>query len=687
MSLTCILYIKCLSLLNPDPRCSDLDVLMTKDTELVAEVPEMTDNKVAVVENKVELTDNRGKTVEIVELNKELETEVSLPQAGKLSNLEERPLAQEEPLEQPMEVEDVNRSVSSPAEIEIDKPPPCADPPPAQSIFDPLPMSTDPAQSPPNPMSVTPQAKSSSRASLPEVDHAGEYLDTDGDQKMSYDNRTKNNRESNKKSQRGERSRQGIRVLLPKETSEFDTEDEHLEPPGNSNFTVGKGVKEQNDASFKSPLRPVPPSPARTIDATPPLVVGSPGVSQSSVPAVPSSPKHLGNLSPASLPSPGYVPRSVPLPSLLSPMPVTPRRGDEGSHDDVVMMTLAYEKPRPAGTFLEKLAEKLTRKQEKDIGKPANEAKKSSNDKVKMAKTRNKRAKKGRKPSKFGGASFMSEESSSEEEVENEGSKKEDCVKDFEAIGPETGSKESPIKTSSEKDGPQSTAEMLQKECKDPVTVPGITATQAPPPQKSPTLLKSPALIATPSASKVPSPRTIPVLASPGTPTRLRMVVPVKGSLPRLPTNLVPCAPPPHLRMRAPSGSPLRSPRTPNGNLVGSPRPLTLTPCAPPIFRSSTAPSTPPSSLPPTAPSTPAEAVARVSLALQRQNAQKNGDKGSQSGHKSCGATAKTFSRKPKAGTNSEPKTLMGRRTGLGIDATKVRYGPWALFASPTFLY
>ena len=476
-------------------------------------------------------------------------------------------------------------------------------------------------------------------------------------------------------------------MLLPKETSEFDTEDEHLEPPGNSNFTVGKGVKEQNDASFKSPLRPVPPSPARTIDATPPLVVGSPGVSQSSAPAVTSSPKHLGNLSPASLPSPGYVPRSVPLPSLLSPMPVTPRRGDEGSHDDVVMMTLAYEKPRPAGTFLEKLAEKLTRKQEKDIGKPANEAKKSSNDKVKMAKTRNKRAKKGRKPSKFGGASFMSEESSSEEEVENEGSKKEDCVKDFEAIGPETGSKESPIKTSSEKDGPQSTAEMLQKECKDPVTVPGITATQAPPPQKSPTLLKSPALIATPSASKVPSQRTIPVLASPGTPTRLRMVVPVKGSLPRLPTNLVPCAPPPHLRMRAPSGSPLRSPRTPNGNLVGSPRPLNLTPCAPPIFRSSTAPSTPPSSLPPTAPSTPAEAVARVSLALQRQNAQKNGDKASQSGHKSCGATAKTFSRKPKAGTNSEPKTLMGRRTGLGIDATKVRYGPWALFASPTFLY
>merc|ERR1719447_1093519 len=99
--------------------------------------------------------------------------------------------------------------------------------------------------------------------------------------------------------------------------------------------------------------------------------------------------------------------------------------------------------------------------------------------------------------------------------------------------------------------------------------------------------------------------------------------------------------------------------------------PLNLTPCAPPIFRSSTAPSTPPSSLPPTAPSTPAEAVARVSLALQRQNAQKNGDKGSQSGHKSCGSTAKTFSRKPKAGTNSEPKTLMGRRTGLGIDATK----------------
>ena len=162
------------------------------------------------------------------------------------------------------------------------------------------------------------------------------------------------------------------------------------------------------------------------------------------------------------------------------------------------------------------------------------------------------------------------------------------------------------------------------------------------------------------------------------------MVVPVKGSLPRLPTNLVPCAPPPHLRMRAPSGSPLRSPKTPNSNLVGSPRPLNLVPCAPPIFRSSTAPSTPSSSLPPT-PSTPAEAVARVSLALQRQNAQKNGDKASQSGHKSCGATTKTFSRKPKAATNSEPKTLTGRRTGLGIDATKV--WPMGTFSSPTCLH
>merc|ERR1719495_1361257 len=103
---------------------------------------------------------------------------------------------------------------------------------------------------------------------------------------------------------------------------------------------------------------------------------------------------------------------------------------------------------------------------------------------------KNKRVKKGRKPSKFGGASFMSEESSSEEEVVNEETKKEDCVKDFEAIGPETGPKESPIKTSSEKDGPQRTAEMLQKECKDPVTVPGITATPAPHTQNSPNLLK-----------------------------------------------------------------------------------------------------------------------------------------------------------------------------------------------------
>merc|ERR1719234_1120012 len=58
---------------------------------------------------------------------------------------------------------------------------------------------------------------------------------------------------------------------------------------------------------------------------------------------------------------------------------------------------------------------------------------------------------------------------------------------------------------------------------------------------------------------------------------------------------------------------------------------------------------------------------------LQKQNAWK--DKTLQSPmSKSVGAPSKTFTRRPKTGTlagYSEPKALMGRRTGLGIDASQ----------------
>ena len=69
---------------------------------------------------------------------------------------------------------------------------------------------------------------------------------------------------------------------------------------------------------------------------------------------------------------------------------------------------------RPAGTFLEKLAEKLIKKQDSELGG----AKEGSTEigTTKPVKVKGRRGKKGKRPSKIGTASFMSEESSSEEE-------------------------------------------------------------------------------------------------------------------------------------------------------------------------------------------------------------------------------------------------------------------------------
>ena len=98
---------------------------------------------------------------------------------------------------------------------------------------------------------------------------------------------------------RGEKSRQGIRLLLS-----LGEKEDH----GSSSV---KTVQEQEDSLFESPLRPTLPSPLRTTNAA--ILSGQP-VMGSLLPA-PADPllcsgQSLGNLSPASLPSPGYTPRS-----------------------------------------------------------------------------------------------------------------------------------------------------------------------------------------------------------------------------------------------------------------------------------------------------------------------------------------------------------------------------------------
>ena len=341
------------------------------------------------------------------------------------------------------------------------------------------------------------------------------------------------------------------------------------------------------------------------------------------------------------------------------------------------------------GTFLEKLAAKLTKKQG---GAPIGAEEEAKGSGVrKSVKVKGRRGKIGRKPSKFGTASFMSEESSSEEEESQaEGLKeKEENLKASAVKGSQV---ESAISTSVGKEPSRVEKPRNQeKAMQDPVCVPGITAsatTQASPlPYSAASSILKVASVATtrPSSENVLlSPRALP--SSPGSPARLRLVVPVTGALSRLPTNLVPCAPPPHLRMRAPLGSPIRSPKTPpTSKLVGSPRPSNLVPCSPPNFRSppiATSSSTAvlplsslssPTSVPsvvPSAPSTSNDSATNANPVLHRQDAWKE-EKTPQRVPKSG---AKTFTRRPKTGPlagYSEPKALMGRRTGLAIDATQ----------------
>ena len=113
---------------------------------------------------------------------------------------------------------------------------------------------------------------------------------------------------------RGERPRQGIRVLLPKGDSELDTEEEVYgsSPVDTLHCSSLGGGQEQEDTPVKSPLRPAIPCPARNTDGT---LSDSP-LMGSQLPA-PANPllgngrgQSLGNLSPASLPSTGYKPRS-----------------------------------------------------------------------------------------------------------------------------------------------------------------------------------------------------------------------------------------------------------------------------------------------------------------------------------------------------------------------------------------
>merc|ERR1719239_2101093 len=327
----------------------------------------------------------------------------------------------------------------------------------------------------------------------------------------------------------------------------------------------------------------------------------------------------------------------------------------------------------------------------------------------------------------------MSEESSSEEEEAQVKGVQDQDKKINNVMGSqmEASQVKSTISSSSEKEPsltgrvekPQNQKkDWLSKKVKeamqDPIRVPGITAaaitTQASPSSYSAasSILKAASVATTPSSSEalLLSPRALP--SSPASPARLRLVVPVSGALSRLPTNLVPCAPPPHLRMRAPMGSPMRSPRTtpssifagsprtpscisvgsprtPSSILVGSPGASKLVPCSPPNLRSppvaSSASLLPSSSLPsPTstpsfsllsAPSTSTDRVIpTANPVLQKQNAWKEEKTHQRVLSKSLGALNKTFTRRPKTGTlagYSEPKALMGRRTGLGIDATQ----------------
>jgi len=665
------------------PRSSDLAIM----TKVAAE--DAKESKIK--DGRVELVEARGKIVEIVELKVGTEKELSLEQ-NNLTNSGVKSLALKEPLPMPMEVEIVTRSATS-SSMSIGLP--CNDPPASQqsifepeseSSFEPQPMSTEPSSKDtplplPVAMSVSPQLEPAGQTDAPDMKSDEE----EGLQDFVVKDVDKVLPDELQKSTRGEKSRQGIRVLLPKGENELDTEEDGLESTEVESLNCKKGVQEEEEALFKSPMRPSISSPARTVATFAP-------------PESPTGSQSLGNLSPASLPSPGYTPRAFSIPSLLSPMPATPRGADEDSQEEIVVAA-PTPKSRPAGTFLEKLAAKLTKKQG---GVPIGaEVGTKETGVSKSVKVKGRRGKKGRKPSKFGTASFMSEESSSEEEEsKEEGLNKKKDLKTSAMKGSLMGSANSASVGKKPGENLQSRVEKLQNQDKpqmvikamqDPSCVPGITASatiQASPKPHSAasSIVKVASMASTrPSSEAVLlSPRALP--SSPGSPARLRLVVPVTGSLSRLPTNLVPCAPPPHLRMRAPLGSPVRSPKTScSSKLVGSPRASNLVPCSPPSLRSPpvatsssllplsslSSPTSTPSVVPPVPSTSIDRAAADANLVPQRQNAGKE-EKTSQSVSRSVGA--KTFTRRPKTGTlagYSEPKALMSRRTGLGIDATQ----------------
>ena len=259
---------------------------MTKET-----VEDDKESKISDDRRVVKLIEVRGKTVEIVELKMGKEGELSLEQSN-LTNSGGSSLAHEEPA--PMEVEIVTRTATSAAESPMSVELPCSDPPAShqsifepesESSFEPLPMSTEP---------------SSKDAPLPlpvamSVSPAGQTDATD--MKSDEEEGLKGfvAKDELQKSRIGEKPRQGIRVLLPKGESKLGTEEVGLGP----NAVESLHRQDPEDVLFKSPMRPAIPSPARTSTST------------NLVPSSESATGSLGNLSPASLPSPGYTPRSI----------------------------------------------------------------------------------------------------------------------------------------------------------------------------------------------------------------------------------------------------------------------------------------------------------------------------------------------------------------------------------------
>ena len=239
------------------------------------------DKESKIKDGRVDLVEVGGKTVEIVELKMGKEAELSLEQ-------------RDSGVQEPMEVEIVTRTATSASESSMSIDLPCSDPPASkQSIFEPLPMSLEPSSKDtplnlPVAMSVSPQVESTDHTDAIDMQSDEEEVSKDVE-KVFLDEPQKN--------RTGEKPRQGLRVLFPKGEKELDSGEDDL---GSTVVESNKGGQDQQeDAIFKSPMRPaIPSSPART--ATNFAALESP-----------SGPHSLGNLSPASLPSPGYTPRSI----------------------------------------------------------------------------------------------------------------------------------------------------------------------------------------------------------------------------------------------------------------------------------------------------------------------------------------------------------------------------------------